>query len=43
MAVTTYFNKYYDDLNISDTNGLTPQDKNYLRILFEPATGSSKS
>lgn len=36
MAITSYFSKYYDDINVSDVNGLTPEQKNYLRILFQP-------
>lgn len=36
MAITTYNDNYYDDLNIPDLNGSTPLDKNYLRVLFRP-------
>ncbi len=36
MAITAYTSKYYDDINTPDTAGLTPLDKNYLRILFQP-------
>lgn len=36
MAITTYNTDYFDDLNIPDSNGLTPLDKNYLRVLFKP-------
>lgn len=36
MAITAYTSKYYDDINTPDTSGLTPLDKNYLRVLFQP-------
>lgn len=36
MAITAYTSKYHDDINTPDTSGLTPLDKNYLRILFQP-------
>lgn len=36
MAITAYTSKYYDDINAPDTAGLTPLDKNYLRVLFQP-------
>ena len=36
MAITIYPENYYDDYNTPDGNGLTPEDKNYLRILFKP-------
>lgn len=36
MAITTDNQTYFDDLNVTDANGLTPIDKNYLRILFKP-------
>jgi hypothetical protein len=36
MAITAYTTKYYDDVNTPDTSGLTPLDKNYLRVLFQP-------
>jgi len=36
MSITTENVTYFDDLNIPDQNGLTPLDKNYLRILFKP-------
>ena len=36
MAITAYNAKYNDDVNTPDINGLTPLDKNYLRVLFTP-------
>ena len=37
MPITTTTVNYYDDFSASDvTNGKTPDDKNYLRILFKP-------
>ena len=36
MAITAYTSKYHDDINTPDSSGLTPLDKNYLRILFQP-------
>lgn len=36
MSITIYPENYYDDFNTPDANGLTPEDKNYLRILFKP-------
>lgn len=37
MAITAYnTNPHYDDINTIDINGLTPLDKNYLRVLFRP-------
>lgn len=36
MAITAYTPKYHDDINTPDNSGLTPLDKNYLRILFQP-------
>ena len=37
MAITSYNgNPYYDDINTIDSSGLTPLDKNYLRVLFRP-------
>ncbi len=36
MAITAYTSKYFDDINTPDTSGLTPDDKNYLRVLFQP-------
>ena len=36
MAITAYTSKYFDDINAPDDAGLTPLDKNYLRILFQP-------
>lgn len=37
MSITTNPSvPYFDDLNSTDSNGLTPLDKNYLRILFKP-------
>lgn len=36
MAITTYDTDYHDDFAEADANGLTPRDKNYLRILFKP-------
>ena len=36
MAITAYTSNYYDDINTPDTAGLTPLDKNYLRVLFQP-------
>ena len=36
MAITAYTSKYFDDINTQDDAGLTPLDKNYLRILFQP-------
>jgi hypothetical protein len=37
MPITTYNTEYYDDFSTPDvTNGKTPDDKNYLRILFKP-------
>jgi hypothetical protein len=36
MAITIYPENYYDDYNTPDANGLTPEEKNYLRILFKP-------
>jgi len=36
MAITTYNTAYHDDYNTADVNLLTPDDKNYLRILFKP-------
>ena len=36
MAITAYNPTYRDDINIPDTNGKTPLDKNYLRVLFKP-------
>lgn len=39
MAITTNNSTYHDDFNTPDSNtpALTPNDKNYLRILFKPA------
>lgn len=39
MSITTNFptKNYYDDLQDPDSLGLTPSDKNYLRILFNPS------
>ena len=34
MSITIYPENYYDDFNTPDANGLTPEDKNYLRISF---------
>ena len=37
MPITTKTVSYYDDFSTPDvTNGKTPNDKNYLRILFKP-------
>jgi len=38
MAITTNNSTYHDDYNTLDSNSpaLTPNDKNYLRILFKP-------
>jgi hypothetical protein len=37
MPITTKIVDYYDDFSVADaTNGKTPDDKNYLRILFKP-------
>jgi hypothetical protein len=37
MPITTTTVSYYDDFSTPDvTNGKTPDDKNYLRILFKP-------
>ena len=36
MPITTYSNDYYDDFSTPDDNLKTPDDKNYLRILFKP-------
>lgn len=36
MAITAYTSDYHDDINTPDASGLTPLDKNYLRILFQP-------
>lgn len=37
MAITSYPDKpYFDDINSPDISGLSPLDKNYLRILFRP-------
>lgn len=36
MAITAYTTNYHDDVNTIDTSGLTPLEKNYLRILFQP-------
>jgi hypothetical protein len=36
MPITSYNTTYRDDLNVPDSNGKTPLDKNYLRILFKP-------
>lgn len=39
MSITTNFpgRNYYDDLQDPDSFGLTPSDKNYLRVLFKPS------
>jgi len=37
MPITTNITNYYDDFSVPNAdNGLTPNDKNYLRILFKP-------
>jgi hypothetical protein len=36
MAITAYNTTYCDDVNVPDSNGKTPLDKNYMRILFKP-------
>lgn len=39
MPITTYSNDYYDDFSVpfpDGPTGKTPDDKNYLRILFKP-------
>lgn len=36
MAISAYTTNYHDDVNTIDTTGLTPLEKNYLRILFQP-------
>lgn len=37
MAITTYNTApYFDDLNVKDSTGRSANDKNYLRILFQP-------
>jgi hypothetical protein len=36
MSITADNTTYRDDVNTPDSNGKTPLDKNYLRILFKP-------
>ena len=36
MAITVNAEKYFDDFKSPDINGLTPEEKNYLRVLFKP-------
>lgn len=38
MPITVYNTKYRDDFLTQDSNGKTPADKNYMRILFKPGT-----
>lgn len=36
MSITAFNTTYCDDVNVPDSNGKTPLDKNYMRILFKP-------
>ena len=36
MAITAYTGDYFDDINTQGVDDLSPNDKNYLRVLFRP-------